>query len=83
VIYQIGSNRLSNNYGSENAGLTGDHFVQDNIPAMPTLDASPPSRSFEKWMMSEVGGVPVALMVCAAAALVLGFALALSSSGRW
>ncbi len=57
--------------------------MQDNIPAMPSVDASRPGRSFEKWMMSEIGGVPIALMVCAAAALVLGFALALSSSGRW
>lgn len=34
-------------------------------------------------MMSEIAGIPVALMVCAAAAVLLGCALAMSSKGNW
>ena len=57
--------------------------MQKNAPVLPSIDASRSSRSFEKWMMSEIAGIPIALMVCAAAAIVLGGALAMSSNGNW
>jgi len=67
----------------ENSGASGDAFVQENAPVVPSIDASRPSGPFEKWMMSEIAGIPIALMVCAAAAVVLGGALAMSSNGNW
>ncbi len=57
--------------------------MQDTTQALPSPDLVRETGSFERWVMSEVAGIPVAFILCAGGAALFGLALAWSSSGRW